>query len=587
MRLSHLVPVLLLIVGLGACRNAPNHARYIPADATAVLGINTNAMGKKIAWSKITGSNILADLEKEAAESGSSSTAFKDLEASGIDFGSTLYLYGKLTPAAGNRAVGVLPLKSSGDWEAYVKKTFPKAASKKAGDRTEARLSPELYAGWSDDVLILMSGTAAEPDYSAAINDTSFSTPMPEDRGGVDDVALAAEMQQVFALKKDASIVDDKRFGKLEAEGHDMSLWINYEGLMSNMMAQGGSAGMLGGGMASLYENTAFGMGFDFEKGQIDGDAVYYVSEKLREVYKDMGDGKVDAALLDRVNPQALNALVAWKMSPQGMRSLFEKMGYLGMVNMALGEQGITLDDILESFAGDIVFAMNDFSVASKTDTLYGTPYTTSSPDFGYTVAFKVGKREKLDKLLALAVRSGAMRAAGAGVYLMGGEDGGATDGALVIKGDLAAFAKTQAAAVAYLDKKAGGKLPEPAREAVTGTAMGMFVDMQTMLARVGGFSSASDSMMVDAVRRTFGHVAMHSTGASGDRFTYEMEAAMMNKNENALVSLLDFAVRVRRINAERRIEVQREMSEEMMAPSAVPMDDAEARVEQSIEEAQ
>lgn len=574
-----------------ACNSVPDHARYIPADATIVAGVNLKALGKKIAWSKIVGSDLLDKLEAKAKENGGNSQAVKDLENAGIQVASTVYVYVKNSTATGNRAVAVVPLKDRDEWAAYVKKTFPQAQARTTGERAEARLSSDLYAGWDKDVLLLMNTTNStyNPYDTDVINDTSFSSPMPADGAGdgkLDDVRLGAEMQMAFAVKKDASIITDKRFKKLEGEGHDLSMFLNYESLMGTM--GGGDMGMMTAMYANLYKGTAATAGFDFEKGKITGEALYYTPENMKDAYKGLGNDDVDDALLDRVPAKNLAGLFSWNLSPKSLQAVLEKMGLLGMMNMGLASQGLSFDDITEALAGDMVVAVNNVQVKTVTDTpMYegeqvGDMYTRKEPEADYLFVMKVGKREKFDKLLAWGVKNQALTAAGTGAYSIGGST------TLMIEKDLAVVARDAAQARAYLDKKlAGGKLPDVARKAVEGHPMGLYMDVQTMLGNLGAaaFDKPKDAAMVAEIKKTFSNFAMHSTGFKGDAFEYEMEMNMTAANENSLVQLIDFAARLKAVDAQYPDPVY----DESIAVPDMPTDayDTSAMVEPTTENVQ
>ena len=120
-----LLPVLLF----AACTRVPDHARYIPKTAVSVLGFNTRSMGKKVAWNKLTGTDLLPAVDS-ALQTNGSALKTEDLKESGIDLASTLYLFfttkGSLASyqsAAGGTAI--LPIGDSPKWEAFLKKSFP------------------------------------------------------------------------------------------------------------------------------------------------------------------------------------------------------------------------------------------------------------------------------------------------------------------------------------------------------------------------------------------------------------------------------------------------------------------------------
>ncbi len=554
MRFSRLLPLLPLLL-LAACGKTPDHVRYIPDNAAAVVGVNTKELGKKIAWNKITGSDLLDELQDEMKKSGGSS--MEDLKASGIDPANTFYVYFTYTAGADARVTALIPLDDAGKWASYVKKTFPAAAVKKVGDRSEAALSDKAYAGWTDDLLIVTTADRKEVDY----NSTDWMTEMPDSvlsgdmmpppppEPGIDLVKTAANLAAAFSVTKDASLAKNDRFTSLERGGHDVTLYINYDAMTSALM---GSSGMAGMGMAAqMWAGAALTGGFDFEDGRVAGEMKYFAPEAIQDAYKQMSNKDIDESLLDRVPTQNLDALVAWHLSPKGLRAVLEKMGMLGMLNMGLAGQGITPDDLFDAFAGDMVLAVNDFKVESKTETYgegaYAGSYTSSEPAANYLFAIKIGKKEKFDKIMGVATTRGMLKSNGAGLYTLG--DATPDAPVLVVDKGLAVAARTAAAARAYIDKKAGGTMPEPVRKHVYGQPIGMYVNLQRMLGAFPTTSdgSASDSVALDAARRLFAHATLNGGTYKGGAFSYTMSLDLQNKSENSLVQLLDFASRIKK----------------------------------------
>ena len=52
------------IVFLSSCSSVPDHAKYIPKDASVVVALNIKEIGKTLTWSSIKGSKVLDDLKK-------------------------------------------------------------------------------------------------------------------------------------------------------------------------------------------------------------------------------------------------------------------------------------------------------------------------------------------------------------------------------------------------------------------------------------------------------------------------------------------------------------------------------------------
>jgi hypothetical protein len=101
---------------LASCQSLPEHTRYIPKDALVVVGLHTGEMSKELAWSAITGSNLLDEMRK--AGGGKMPDMLKDAENAGIDFGSTMYFYSKPDTrfSGSTRMAAVLPVAESKSW---------------------------------------------------------------------------------------------------------------------------------------------------------------------------------------------------------------------------------------------------------------------------------------------------------------------------------------------------------------------------------------------------------------------------------------------------------------------------------------
>lgn len=139
--LRNSILLVVVITLFSACSKIPDHARYIPKDAVMVTGINLKSFSKKIAWNVITGSKLYKEMHARIPEK-NAQDALSGIEKSGIDFANTIYVYAKTDNryTGGQKVVGLVPLSDAGDWEAYVKKTFPDAAITQHGDRKETSL---------------------------------------------------------------------------------------------------------------------------------------------------------------------------------------------------------------------------------------------------------------------------------------------------------------------------------------------------------------------------------------------------------------------------------------------------------------
>ena len=120
----------------------PEKAKYIPADAAAVLGVDLGKLSNKIAWSVITGSKLYKEMQRRLPDK-ESADALKGIENAGIDVSNTFYLYTRWDDrfAGGNIKVALIPLNDATLWQAYVTRVFKGAKVQQMQHRSEATLA--------------------------------------------------------------------------------------------------------------------------------------------------------------------------------------------------------------------------------------------------------------------------------------------------------------------------------------------------------------------------------------------------------------------------------------------------------------
>lgn len=548
---THIVTLLLLAATLfSACKKTPTHADHIPATATAVLGINTAALGKKVAWNALWGSKLLKNMQQKMNDS----SMIKELENSGIKTMTTYYAYVQADSRymGGNKVTAVIPLDDAGKWEAFVKKQFPGVTIKEQKDRKEALLGSDVYAGWTNNLLIVMNTVYQQQENNMnmsaedmeALDSMGIDTP-PAPRKP-DEATMAMEIEKALGTTKENAITGNKNFVKLQEEGHDISLWVNYEALMAHNMQQAGS---MAGGLAaagSLWKDAAMAMGIDFETGKIAGKMRYYTSEELRSVYKEMGKGNTDKETIDRLPGDNLNMLAAAHISTKGIRQMLDKLGLIGFVNIPLAQKGLTIEDVADAISGDMAVSVTNFKNMRQTipaDSLYPgqQPITTGTSDADYVFALKIGKQEKFDKLLKVAQNDSMLAPVGNGCYavpmLMG------TKLAIIIDKGYVVLSNKDELAAGYLAGSYKAQKKSGNAGKVYDHASGLYFDVKSMMAGVDtAGAKPADAAMMHNARTLVSDVLFTGGDFKNDAFEYDLDINFINKEENSLLLLLDFA---------------------------------------------
>jgi hypothetical protein len=559
-----LLPLLLAAIFIfTSCHHVPKHVRFVPRDAMVVVGVHTGKIKKELTWSAITGSNLLDELQKSGAGD-KAPAAIRDLENSGIDFGSTLYFYTKPDTrfADGTKMAAVLPLADAGKLNSYIQQHFPGSSVQQINGRSALMLDKKICISWNDEVAMVMNSIVRKVDHNEQGHmDTlgggaslgSRGVPIPIDSFNwteeiPDSAATFSAMAEAFQPAKGSGVDEINHFVSLEKADHDISVWVNYDAMTDMLSSANNGMGMMGGSIGNtMFKSSAMATGFDFEKGRLAGLMRYYASDSMKPVAREFGKEMVDGDMLRRLPAPGLNMAAGYHLSPAVIKMMLEKLNLSGMANLALMSQGITMDDALGGFTGDMVFAINNFRVESKlqeidsaTQAEYGlTPMSMAKPAADFVFALKIGDKAKLGKLLALFGKSGMLQQTAPNTYVIPGT---ASGGTLVIGDKYIAASTNQASAQAFLKEHAGA-MPDAVHQEISGHPFGIWADVHSFL---GGASSvggnAADSAAVVAVRNTFTSFSVKGGEMKNDANEYNMTLGFVNKEENSLVQLLHLA---------------------------------------------
>ena len=527
-----------------ACNSVPDHMRYIPKDAVLVTGINLRSLGKKIAWNMITGSKLFKEMQKRVPQK-TGDDAISGIDKAGIDVMNTFYVYLKSgkTSTGGNKvtATALVPLSDAAQWEAYILKVFPQGEIKQHGDIRELSMGNNMLAGWNKNTLIVLSLIANTPDYASMMNGDPSATMAPP---AAPD--MVAELDTAFAVSKGNTIKGNANFDKLQKEGHDLSMWINYDQIMSQYMAESVAARMGGVSLSNtLWKGTAFACGFDFKKGKITGDMTYYTPAEMSEVYKELGSTSADKDMLERMPKSNLDMMMSLHLSPKGIKSLLEKTGFLGLANIGLSAENMNVDDVLDAFTGDMAVTVCDLSVQDATpaqdpNVEMMMPKTAGSICY----VLKINKKENFMKLFELVKRQG-MQPIANGYYA----PLTAQDTFFVLMNDKYAVAGNKYANVNGMLQGTfkGDKVSDVVSSQVYGHPFAMFLDIQQVIRNINlsKTMTGNDSTIYAESKKLVSNISLNGGDFKDNSITSHMEVNFTNTDENSIIALLDFGMRM------------------------------------------
>jgi Domain of unknown function (DUF4836) len=545
-------PLLTAFVGISvllfsACNRTPDHAKYIPKDAILTVGVNLKALGKKVAWNVITGSKLFKEIQQRLPEK-NANDAVSGVDKSGIDFFNTLYFYAGTDARVkgGNRVVILIPLNDAAAWGAYVQKIFPKLDIHSKGDRREMNLNNVLYIAWTHNLLVATNILSKDAlgDFNSSAGNIALS-----------QTEIDAEVDKIFQPKGENAIVQNKNFMALEKADHDFSIWMNYDQAMTQYMNNAMLNNLNGLYLSNtLWKDAAMAAGIDFKTGKITGDIKYYVSPELKDIANDLGGTNADPDMMDRLPKKNLDLLMAWHLSPTGVKKSFEKLGLLGKLNFVLAFQGLSVDSVLNAVTGDMAVAVNDLNVKmeKKTEYYHGQQlsYDVQQPNVNMTVVLKINKKENFMQLFnlykSLAMVSLGLTETGKDEYAIAVNSKDSVF--LVVRENFAIISNKHENVDGFLQGTFKGNMnSDAALSSIAGYPVGCLLNIRQIATHVDATitGSAHDSLLIAESKNLLKNTVITGGKFKDNAFESHFDVNFVNTEESSIITLMDYGMRL------------------------------------------
>lgn len=385
------LPLLTALAGslllVASCKNANKAGLAIPKDAAAVFYINAGSLSSKLSWDDIKKTEWFKDAYNENKDS-FAQKMMNNPDASGIDLSKDFVYFIR---KRGRSGYGVLEgsVKDEAAFGALLKKTDSAAKTEKDGNVNVAYTNGGV-AAWNNNMFALVSNAHMTAVAPAMGEPSNVST---------DSLKLFAKQ----ALNGEGgSLFDDDRFASVMKEAGDMHFWVN-SGLLYTDMA--GMVSMMKVG--SLIEDNAMAGVINFDDGKITGRLKQFYGKEMQKAIDKWKFRNVDASVLNRIPSDNVIGVMAMNVDPAAIKDFLKTIGMDGMANMALSEQHLSLDDLLNATKGQLVMAVSDLQMKDTTvnfETANGLQsHTSSKPDMSVLFATDVNQKTSLQKLLDVA----------------------------------------------------------------------------------------------------------------------------------------------------------------------------------------
>jgi hypothetical protein len=565
-----------IAVLLSSCSKAPEQSKYIPKTASIVVSVNSKEISKKLITNGITMDKLFAAVQEKDTLN-EAQKFWKDIENSGLDLQATSFVsvvYGK----AQSYATLTGGLKDADKFEAYLKKNVSNFSLQTKSDfKYILEAKSEGVIAWNKNTVIYLKGIEGDAMQKAM---PPAGLPNPDGEEATEDNAAqpaalvtadaaadtwVAEADHLFHLKKEETAGSIDAFNDLLKNNADISFYVNPEPIYS------AQAAMMPANLKTLLAGCFYTGAVSFDKGKILVDGTSYIGKDLAAIYKKYGNLEADLDMLEKYPSQNINGFLLYGFDFRMIGDIVKSTGLDGIANMGLQSSGLTLDDILNAFKGQLVVVASDFQMKKKVSPYDGD--TITSPESKWVFAMKVGDKAAFDKVMTSPMLKGFFTRQGDGYVLTQNMPGMP---AVSITDKLVVSASDSALLQEYLagKGKAGG-LDKSFVSKIKGNPMGAYVNFEKIM------NNIPDSELSDETKPLAGKFKnllkdMTAVSNSFDGKTQHSEIVLTfkNENENSLVQLVNLGT-----------EAAKYMEERRKAEQVIEVDSAAAVVDTAFEE--
>lgn len=546
---------------LSACSKAPEESRYIPKTAGVVVDLNAKQLITKLVTNGITMDKLF-----EAAQTKDTANevvkAWKDAENSGIDLQSHFFasfVYQRQPGGQPSYMSLTGSLKDAGKFEAYLKKAVPDFSLKTQND-FKYIWEPKQNAviGWNKSTVICISAVNTgnlnkfgpgngipSPDEGDPVTDTAVAVPAAlvaaDDDAEVK--AWVAEVDHLFHLKKDESAGSIEPFAKLLKEDADAGVFINPEAIYNS-----GQFTMIPANVKKLMEGTYYTGTVNFENGKVLFNGNTFMGKEIAGIYKKYGKKEIDLDMLKKYPSENITGFISYAFDFRMIGEIIKATGMDGMVNMFItGKSGLSMDDILNAFEGQLTYVASDFSITKKESEYFPGEFT-EKPDAKWIFSMKVGNKDAFNKVMTSPMLKEVFAREG-DHYVVTNPMVAATAPAMSITEKFVTLGSDSLLLQQYLAGKGHIKLPDGIESKIKGSMLGGYVDLEKVTRVIPEDKiSEEEKPVMKKVKDLFKDLTVVSKADGGDVQHAEAVLTFKDKDQNSLVQLINLGTEAAKV---------------------------------------
>lgn len=399
--------VCVLIIGLSACDQGMKikagqdaALAHIPSEVSSVTTVNVGRLLEKADFKAIQKMEFFKEAHSEVREENPAlAEIMLDPYQSGIDLNKNAYSTINIDPNDPEQMFTSVTLNLS-DAKLFEEMLANAGLTDVADKGTHKQIMEgNSIIAWNDEIAVI--------------------------GGGENGPMLWQGAAKHFSTTKEQSIVNNKDLQKALSGQHDITSWLSSDNFADNDMAKM-ALSMLSIDPEALKDNAIHSY-TDFENGIMKSASKYYLQKGLTKDFDLFFKDEVKTDFSPYIPNDNLVTAMTNALDVKGIKQVLkERPQYNSMVNFALKEQGLTLDDITGAFDGDLMLAV----IGDKADPkgIFAT---------------RINDASLMGKLLTLAIDKGLLEDSGDGTYTIKGANrnfnsmAGNPDGYLLLKDDM------------------------------------------------------------------------------------------------------------------------------------------------------
>ncbi len=547
MQLRFRIPLILaLAVFAASCSKTNKEGKFIPKDAAIALHINGASLATKLPWEEVKSNELFKEVSNDSNLTTFVKQALDNPDNSGIDTKTDMLFFLK-KDSLGGFAAFTGTVKDAEKFRLFNLDIAEKGIeSEKDGVKFISKYP--VCIGWNKEKFVYIANV---PELN-----------MGRDFGGNNAYRessrdISKTCKEVFDLKEDESLGENKKFTELVKTTGDLHFWMNAEELNKYALTNAGLK-MLNIDIEKLYKDNITTATVNFENGKILIDSKSYASKEITELWKKYG-GKVDESMLKRLPAKDVAAVFALNFKPEGIKELVKLLGVEAYANMGLAFMGFTLDDFVKANKGDVLFAVSDFKKVNDTAAggMVESNLLSSTPDILF--ATSVGDKDAFNKLIKAGEKFGKNSPIGVSGSL-----------AYNTNGSYFAIGNSKDGVDKFVN---GGSSNFDFISKITGQSFGGYINIQYLLKSFESEASRDSSARAafDASVAFWDNVYMKGGDYSDGGTTSHAEINLLDKNTNSLKQLNKYIGTLGAIAKKHKAKRDAERAAEQVIEDSIP----------------